>query len=93
MRKLRNKEIKKLVQGKTANKKQYQDARSHCGTTGSTMSLECWGIGSIPSPPHWVKDSVAQSLGSNPWSGNSKCLQAARKEKKEKEKGNKTTIV
>ena len=29
---------------------------SHCGTTGSAASWECWDVGSIPSLTQWFKD-------------------------------------
>ena len=31
---------------------------SHCGATGSPVSLECWDIGLIPGPGKWVKDLI-----------------------------------
>ena len=35
---------------------------SHCGTTGSVVSWECWDTGSIPGLAQRVKDPVSQQL-------------------------------
>ena len=61
---------------------------------GLAVSLERWDAASIPGPVQWVKDlellqlwhrSLLQ-LVSDPWSGNSICLEAAEKEKERKKK-------
>ena len=35
---------------------------SHCGATGSVVSLQCQNTSSIPGPAHWVKEPVLPQL-------------------------------
>ena len=61
---------------------------------GSAVSREHWDVGSISGPAQWIKDLVLLQLwlrlqlklGSDPWTGNSICLQVAKKRKKKKKR-------
>ena len=80
--------------------KSYVTGNFCCGTTGSVASWERWVTGLILSPAQWIKDSALPQLclklqlglGSDPWPRNSKCLQAAKNEKKIRNKINKKTM-
>ena len=80
-----NSSIKKKKKSQKMGRREF-----HCGATGSAASWECRDAGLIPGPTQWIKDLALPQLQhrsqlqlrSDPWSGNSICLGAAKKEKK-----------
>ena len=66
---------------------------SHCGTTGSVESWECWETASLSSLAQWFNDlalpmqlRLKLQLGSDPWPGSSICRRVAKNGGKKKEK-------
>ena len=64
--------------------------RSHCGATGSVVSLQLWDVGSIPGQTQQVTDPALLQLwhrlqlwlGSDPWPLKSICQRTAKKKTK-----------
>ena len=74
----------------TASLKTSNFRSPHYGTGGSAASWEHWDAGLILGQAQWVKDSGCHScslglqlqLGSDPWPGNSICLEVPPRQKK-----------
>lgn len=65
----------------------FLNGSSHCGIMGSVACWECWDTGSISSLAQWFKGLALPKLRlrlklclrSDPWTGNSMWLEAAKK--------------